>query len=398
MQPDEFSEQAPGELVPVSISSLDPIKRTPVNVDTFAFVPNPLPVDLPLSDELVLELELAAHALGSLDGLGRHLTNPALLIQPYLRREAVASSKIEGTIADYEQLVLFEEANLTSPEGPDVGEVLNYVRTLNYGLYRPEGRRISTALLREMHTILMASVRGSNRNPGQFRTKQVYIGRPGAAVAQARFVPPPAHEVPALMMDLERSIDQQTRLPRLVRAAMLHYQFETIHPFEDGNGRIGRVLIPLLFQDWGLLAQPILYLSPFFEEHRRTYYDLLLSVSQTGDWESWISFFVAGVRSQAQDAHARAGALLELRERYRQRFGSGAPVRTLEIIEHLFESPVLTSAQLTSRYDIPQSSAQSAIRFLEREGVLRETTGRRRDRVYLAEEISTIISKQQDPI
>lgn len=176
---------------------------------------------------------------------------------------------------------------------------------------------------------------------------------------------------------------------------MLHYQFETIHPFEDGNGRIGRVLIPLLFQEWRLLAQPILYLSPFFEEHRRDYYDLLLSVSQKGAWEDWISFFVAAVRTQAQDAHSRAGALLQLRETYRQRFLTGSPVRTLEIIEHLFESPVLTSTQLTSRYDIPQSSAQSVLRFLEDQGVLRETTGRRRDRVYLADQISDIIGREE---
>ena len=393
MHPDDFTEQAPGELVPVSISYLDSIKNIPVSVSTHAFVPNPLPVDLSLTDELILELEAAAHALGALDGLGRHLTNPSLLIQPYLRREAVASSKIEGTIADYEQLVLFEEANLISSEGPDVAEVLNYVRALTYGLNRPPDRRISTVLLREMHTILMDNVRGAERNPGQFRTKQVYIGRPGAGVSQARFVPPPAAEVPALILDLERSMDDQSRLPKLVRAAMLHYQFETIHPFEDGNGRIGRVLIPLLFQEWGLLARPILYLSPFFEEHRRTYYDLLLSVSQTGNWEEWIDFFVAAVRTQAHDAHSRGGDLLELRETYRQRFQRGAPVRTLDTIEHLFESPVLTSSQLTSRYDISRSSAQSVIRFLEREGVLRETTGRKRDRVYLAEEISAIISK-----
>lgn len=391
MHPDDFTENAPGELVPVSISYLDRIKNVPASVNTYAFVPNPLPFDLPLSDALTLELEAAAHALGALDGLGRHLTNPSLLIRPYLRREAVASSKIEGTIADYEQLVLFEEANVISSEGPDVAEVLNYVRALTYGLHRPEDRRISTVLLREMHTILMKNVRGGQRNPGQFRTKQVYIGRPGALVEQARFVPPPPHEVPALMRDLERSIDERSQIPKIVRAAMLHYQFETIHPFEDGNGRIGRVLIPLLFQEWGLLARPILYLSPFFEAHRSAYYDLLLAVSQSGNWEEWISFFVAAVRTQAQDAHHRAGSLLELRETYRLRFQSRAPSRTLDVIEHLFESPVLTSRQLTERYEVSQSSAQTVIRFLEGEGVLRETTGRKRDRVYLADQIAAIV-------
>lgn len=394
MLPSDFTDNAPGQLVPVSISHLDPIRNIPISVSTHAFVPNPLPNDLVLSDSLIVDLEAAAHALGSLDGLGRYLTNPALLIQPYLRREAVASSKIEGTIADYEQLVLFEEANLTSPEGPDVGEVMNYVRALTYGLNRPEDRQISTVLIREMHTILMANVRGSERNPGQFRQKQVYIARPGVAVEEARFVPPPASEVPALMLDLERNIGVDSRLPKIVRAAMLHYQFETIHPFEDGNGRIGRVLIPMLFQQWGLLERPLLYLSPYLERHRPTYYDLLLEVSQTGKWEEWIRFFVDAVQTQAKDAHTRARALLELRESYRQRFQSSAPTRTLETVERLFESPVLTSSQLAKRFHpVSRSSIQAVIRHLEAGGVLKEVTGRQRDRVYLAAEIAAIVSK-----
>lgn len=393
MRPEGFLADAPGQLVPITVTDMSAVDHLPRSIQTWSFLPNPMPDSFPLGLGLDQRLEAAAQAIGTLNGLGTLLANPYLLIRPFLRREAVASSRIEGTIADLRELVLFEELEETAPPGSDVGEVLNYVQALEYGFQRPADRLVSSAFIRELHQILMKDVRGGDRRPGSFRDKQVFIGQRGTGVESARFVPPPGAEVPGLMLDLERAIAAPSTLPKLVRIALIHYQFETIHPFEDGNGRVGRLLIPLLLQDWTLLDRPLLYLSDYFERERKAYVDGLLGVSQRGDWVGWIALFLDAVRFQATDAVARSQRLLALREAYRERYQERRPAKTLAVIDGLFAAPTLTISKVASRLGIPYSSAQNIVNLLLRDGVLIEVTGRKRDRVYLAGEILTSLDQ-----
>jgi Fic family protein len=393
MRRESFLENAPGQLVPVTLTEIDPVDYTPRVQKSWAFLPDPLPNELHLGGGLDQRLEAAAQAIGTLNGLATLLTNSYLLIRPFLRREAVASSRIEGTVADLRQLVLFEESEETAPPDSDVHEVYNYVRALEYGLRRPTDRSITESLIREMHRLLMEGVRGGHRAPGDYRQGQVYIGQQGTGIESARFVPPPGTEVPLLMHDLERYIVEPSTLPKLVRIALIHYQFETIHPFEDGNGRTGRLLIPLLLQQWNLLSRPLLYLSDYFERERRAYVDGLLAVSQRGDWEGWVGIFLDAVRFQADDAVKRGQRLLSLREEYRRRYQGKRPARALDAIDGLFETPTLTIKGLAERLEIPYSSALNVVTTLAADGVLIEATGRKRERVYLAAEILAILSQ-----
>jgi Fic family protein len=244
-----------------------------------------------------------------------------------------------------------------------------------------------------MLRLLMEGVRGGHRGPGDYRQGQVYIGQQGTGIDLARFVPPPGTEVPALMHDLERYILEPSTLPKLVRIALIHYQFETIHPFEDGNGRTGRLLIPLLLQQWNLLSRPLLYLSDYFERERRAYVDGLLAVSQQGDWDGWVGIFLDAVRFQANDAVTRGQRVLSPREEYRRRYQGKRPARTLDAIDGLFEAPTLTIKGLAERLEIPYSSALNVVTTLAADGVLTEATGRKRRRVYLATEIMAILSQ-----
>ena len=376
------NQKQPGTLVKVDAQT----------EDTFGFLPDPLPPEIQLDLTLTNLITEATHALGTLNGLGQTLANPYLLIRPFLRREAVASSRIEGTRTELDQLLLFEASEATATAGSDVREVENYVRALEYGLAQPSDRALSTALIKEMHAILMTDVRGGDRHPGTFRNVQVYIGQRGAGMRAARFIPPPPTEVPALMRDLERHIADPSDIPALIRIALIHYQFETIHPFEDGNGRLGRLLIPMLLGSWRLLDRPLLYLSDYFERYRDDYLDGLLHVSRNGDWRGWIDFFLVAVRTQATDALERGKGLLNLREQYRQRYQVRGSVNMLRIIDELFAQPAVTIGGIASRLGIAYTSAQAAIVALENDGVLQERTGRKRGRVYTAAEIVEILS------
>src|ERR687898_1451233 len=309
MQRKEFSSEAPGRLVTLGEGR-------------WAFVPAALPPKLAYGPPLVAALSEADRALGELAGLGRTLRNPYLLTRPFLRREAVLSSRIEGTQASLVDLYAFEVESplFDEPERrDDVHEVQNYVRALEHGLERLEELPISVRLLREMHAVLMEGVRGAQRDPGEFRRVQNWIGPPGAEISEASYVPPPPGEIPATLGALERYVHEDTGLPPLVDIALVHYQFEAIHPFLDGNGRIGRLLITLMLIERDLLPEPLLYLSAYFERHRGAYYDHLLAVSQKGEWEEWLLFFLRGVSVEARDASLRAGKLFDLRETYRQR-------------------------------------------------------------------------------
>jgi Fic family protein len=301
MQPSEFSPAAPGRVVKV-------------HTGFWAYVPNPLPPPLDSTWQLA--------------GLARTLPNPHLLIRPFVRREAVLSSRIEGTEASLSDLFFFEAASAPAQAAGDVLEVANYVKALEYGLTRLADLPVSPRLLREMHERLMTDVRGRHLAPAEFRRSQNWIGPPGCSLAEATYVPPPPDLMDATLADLERYIHARSDLPPLVRLALIHYQFEAIHPFLDGNGRIGRLLITLLLAVWGLLPQPVLYLSAFFERHRSEYYDRLLAVSRRAEWEVWIEYFLAGVCSQAQDARDRSRRLLDLRETYAVGTRLGASLAT----------------------------------------------------------------------
>jgi len=360
-----------------------------------AFVPNPLPPTLQWSPSLVTRLSEADRGLGELAGLGRMLLNPQLLIMPFVRREAVLSSRIEGTQASLSDLYAYEAVQLSLFEPPpDVREVYNYVRALEYGLERLQTLPLSLRLIREIHARLMEGVRGEHQTPGDFRRRQNWIGRPGCTMNEATYVPPPAPEMRKALDALEKFLHAPPTVPPLVRLGLIHYQFEAIHPFIDGNGRIGRLLLTLLLCAWDLLPQPLLYLSAYFEAQRQAYYDLLLRVSQKGAWEDWLAFFLGGVTMQAQDAAVRARRLQDLRERYRGRFKAArAAGRLLRLVDLLFERPVFTMPQIAEALGVNYASAGRYINQMEAAGLLREITGQARNRVYRADEVLTAIEE-----
>ena len=382
MREEDFSPNGPGRLVSTGDRRL-------------AFVPDPLPPKVDFGSQLVEALSEADRALGELAGLGRTLPNPYLLTQPFLRREAVLSSRIEGTQASLVDLYAFEAEPplFGEPERrEDVQEVKNYVRALEYGIERLEELPLSLRLLREMHAILMEGVRGTHRDPGEFRRIQNWIGPPGADAADASYVPPPPGEILEALGSLEQYIHRQTGLPPLVDIALVHYQFEAIHPFLDGNGRIGRLLITLMLIERDLLPEPLLYLSAYFERHRSDYYDHLLTVSQKGAWENWLLFFLHGVVAEARDAARRAGRLFDLRESYRERFQrEGAGASRLSAMDHLFARPVTDINEMSKALSVSFEAARRLVNSLEEEGFLEEITGRRRNRVYAAREVMQVL-------
>jgi Fic family protein len=380
MRREDFSEHSPGRLITAPEGHL-------------AFSPNPLPPDLALPRSTVNLLVEAERALGELRGLGRRgLPNPHLLIRPFLRQEAVLSSRIEGTRADLEQLLLFEISPTDEPEQADVLEVANYVAALELGYALLERLPISLRLIREVHGRLMAGVRGQERRPGEFRHVQNLIGVPGDTAATARFVPPPVQEMHAALSDLERFWgERRDDLPFLIRMSLFHYQFEAIHPFMDGNGRVGRLVIALQLRE--VLPQPLLYLSGYFERHRRDYLDHLQAVSQSGAWMPWIDFFLQGVVEQAHEATQRSHDLLDLLDRYQD--WASATTRSgnvRDLIEFLFEQPIVSVADVSDRIGVTTRAANLLVQRLVDQGIVTEITGRQRNRRFAAREIIAIVS------
>jgi Fic family protein len=359
-----------------------------------AYMPYPLEPDIQLGMELVSTLSEADRGLSELAGVARTLPNPHLLIGPFVRREAVLSSRIEGTQASLSDLFFFEAANLRKKEIPDVQEVANYVKALEYGLECVSELPVSLRLIREMHKRLLSGVRGEYQTPGEFRRSQNWIGPPGCTLMDAVFVPPPVEEMNQSLDAFEKYLHEPSRLPPLIRLAMIHYQFEVIHPFLDGNGRIGRLLITLLLCTQRLLPQPLLYLSAFFERHRDDYYRLLLAVSQKGHWENWIGFFLRAVATQAHDAIQRSDKLLELWRGYRARMQEArASALLLQLVDELFEYPAVTNRNAADRLSITPRSAQLNVEKLVGAGILKEATGQQRNRVYVAPEIIHILEE-----
>ncbi|MCI0403760.1 MAG: Fic family protein [Acidobacteria bacterium] len=382
MKATDFEGSYPGRLVPTIEGAL-------------AFAPNPLPPALPVNWEMSRTLSEADRRLGELAGVARNLPNPHLLIGPFARREAVLSSRIEGTQTSLSELLLFEAANPTREATGDVREVANYVHAMDHGIRRLEQLPVSLRLMRELHGLLMRGVRGAERTPGEFRRVQNWIGPAGIPIANATFVPPPVSEMNQALMELEIYLHAPSDLPPLVRLGLIHYQFEAIHPFVDGNGRIGRLLVTLLLCSENLLPQPLLYLSAFLERNRTDYYRLLREVSRAGNWMDWTSFFLRGIGEQASDAVERSHRLLDLWQRYRRELQSARHTGTLvQLVDMLFESPFVTPAGVSSRLKVSWPTAQNQILRLAEMNILHEATGRRRNRVFVAQEILDLIQRE----
>ncbi|HEY2291396.1 MAG TPA: Fic family protein [Thermoanaerobaculia bacterium] len=356
-----------------------------------AFIPAPLPPELAYDSSLVLALSRADAALSELSGLGRQLPNPHLLIAPYVRREAVLSSRIEGTRASLSDLLLDEAEPEHFADG-DIREVRNYVAALELGLGRLRELPLSLRLVRELHEWLMEGVRGEQATPGEFRRSQNWIGPAGSTPATTPYVPPPADALMDCLGNWESFLHDRDRFPDLVQCAVMHEQFEAIHPFLDGNGRVGRLLITLFLVERGRLSQPLLYLSDYIEAHRQEYYDRLQRVRTDGDWSGWLHFFLIGVEQTARSAVLQASRLMDLREIHRERLGKKP--NALRLLDELFVNPYLTAARAAQILTSSRPTARQAIGLLQSEGLLEEVTGRSWRRIYLARPILEVIEER----
>lgn len=343
-------------------------------------------------------LEKAALALAELNNISKNIPNPSLFMYMYVRKEALLSSQIEGTQSSFSDLILFEHDQKPEISIEDVEEVSNYVKAINYGIERLKSNfPLSLRLLREIHSILLAGVRGSDKLPGEFRRSQNWIGgtRPGNAL----FVPPPVEELPDCLSNLEQFLHDDT-VPVLIKAAIAHVQFETIHPFLDGNGRLGRLLITLLLVEGELLDQPLLYLSLYLKQNRNTYYDLLQEVRIHGSWETWIEFFLTGVLSSSQQAVKTAMDINNLFEEDRKKISSlgRARISCEQTLEYLKELPQVSVQVLAKELKVSDPTARSSLNHLVKLGIVEETTGKQRDKVYLYRKYLNILEEGAEPI
>lgn len=365
------------------------IVRTPEGYH--AFVPAP-PPGIAYDADLVAALSRADAAVSELSGLGRFLPNPHLLIAPYVRREAVLSSRIEGTRASLSDILLDEvHADIPHGDEDDVREVRNYVTALEFGIRRLRHLPLSLRVVRELHGKLMKGVRGNSATPGEFRRSQNWIGPAGSTPATATYVPPPVAEMNRALGHWEQSLHQRDKYPDLIQCALMHEQFEAIHPFLDGNGRVGRLLITLFLMERGRLTQPLLYLSAYIEAHRQDYYLLLQRVRTHCDWPAWLRFFLTGVAETANDALTRAASLMNLRETYRRRL-TGKP-NALVLLDALFANPYIAAAGAQKILGVSNPTARQVIAAMEKAGMLREITGRKWGQLFVARPILKVIEK-----
>jgi Fic family protein len=352
-----------------------------------AFIPAALPPIPPLriEGELQTLLSRADLALGRLDGSIQTLPNPDLFVFMYVRKEAVLSSQIEGTQSSLQDL-LAAEARILSPERPsDVDEVVNYVDAMNHGLARLADLPVSVRLIREIHEKLLTGVRGSRLTPGELRRTQNWIGPGGSTLSDATFVPPPPEEVPAALGALEAFLHENDNLPLLIKVGLAHAQFETIHPFLDGNGRVGRLLITFLLCERKVLQKPVLYLSHFFKQHRQAYYDRLQAVRDGGDWEGWLTFFLRGIVEVSAQATETARRILALREVHRSQITDHlgrAAGNGHKVLERLYEHPIVSVAEVRKLTGTTNPAANQLVGRLVERGILSEITGRKRHRRF----------------
>ncbi|MBI5251795.1 MAG: Fic family protein [Desulfomonile tiedjei] len=375
------------------------VRQTTASEGFEAFVPFALPPNPPLDIDLDL-LEHANRAVGRLDALTLLLPDPSLFLYFYVRKEAVLSSQIEGTQSSLSDLLLHEYHEAPGVPIDDVEEVSQYVAALNHGLERLRGGfPLSLRLIREIHGILLSKGRGSTKTPGEFRRSQNWVG--GTRPGNARFVPPPPEEVMVCLGELEKFLhDQPVRTPLLLKAALSHVQFETIHPFLDGNGRLGRLLITFLLCIEGALSEPLLYLSLYFKEHRDTYYDLLQRVRVEGDWEAWVNFFLEGVIGTAEQAVKTAQRITNLftDDRTRIEKMGQAAGNALRVHSYLQKKPVLEIPRASAEIGVSQPTVTSALKRLEEIGVVKEITGKARDRIYVYKEYLDILGEGTQPL
>jgi cell filamentation protein, protein adenylyltransferase len=358
-------------------------RRTPGHHGYVAYFPATTPRALDLPASTVRLLGDAEGALGRLAGVGRLVRNPDLLIRPYLLREALSSTRIEGTQASMAEV--FEADAAGEAPNADVEEVVNYVAAMRWGLERLDELPLSTRLLCEMHRRLMAGVRGRELAPGELRTSQNWIGAPGSTIETAQFVPPPPGELPALLADWERFAHEEAELPLLVQNALLHSQFETIHPFLDGNGRLGRLLLVFFLIARGRLSVPLLYLSAYLERHRQDYYEALQAIRERGDPIPWIDLFLTAVQTQADDAVPRAERIIALQESYLQAAATMGTPNALALVDLICENPVVTTRSIEDRLSVSRPTALRLLRRMEEQGVLTEAdSGVRGQRRYVA--------------
>lgn len=381
MNPDDFKNSAAGKC----IKTLG---------GYWAFIPNPLPPRIEYDQELINLLSDADRLLGELSGTGRLLPNPYLLIAPYVRREAVSSSRIEGTQASLNDLFFFEAEEQQLPKVPDVREVRNYVRAMEYGINRLKKLPVSIRLVKEIHKILMEGVRGKHATPGELRRTQNWIGPPGCTLNESTYVPPPVEEMKQSLGEWEKYLHSNPKQPPLIQCALMHYQFETVHPFLDGNGRIGRLLITFFLCEKNYLTQPLLYLSAFFDRFRDEYYSRLLAISQQGDWHGWVKFFLRGVATQSKDALTDARKILDLHTKYQNvlRNTKKIPVAAHRLIDELFANPVISIAGLSKKWDTPFISVKRGVSRLVEIGILREATDRKRNKLFIATELMKLLT------
>jgi Fic family protein len=377
MRPKDFKNPAAGRAIQSSRG-------------VWAFIPAPLPPALKFDAQLAMEQSRADAALSELAGVGRLLPNPHLMIDPLMRQEAVLSSRIEGTRASLSEVLEAEALDLDSAQdSSDLREVRNYVAAMTHGIARLKTLPLSLRLVRELHEKLMHNVRGHYATPGEFRRSQNWIGPQGSSPETAAYVPPPIDEMTKALANWEVFLHDRDALPDLLQCAIMHEQFEAIHPFLDGNGRVGRLLITLFLIERGRLPQPLLYLSAFIEAHRREYYDLLQRVRTHGDWSSWLKWFLRGVAETARDAAARAAELVSMREKYRASIAGKATATRL--LDCLFVNPYVNVQRVRMLLRCSAPTAGKAIDELETRGIVVEATGRQWNRWYVAQQILDVL-------
>lgn len=363
-----------------------------------AFLPGPLPPAIKYDERLVGLISEASLQIGNLSGVGDFIPNPHLLIRPYLRKEAVVSSRIEGTqatIADIFRVEAGDVINRTEKENKRVDEVLNYVRALDECLGDiSNGQRIDVQMIKKAHRILMTNVRGEEQEPGELRTVQNWIGEDKGKIEDATYVPPPPEHIDKLLTDLEHFIQNPVgRISPLVQCAIVHYCFEAIHPFRDGNGRIGRLLISIMLAEKGILEQPLLYLSSYIERNKTEYYALLLKVSQKSDWTSWIIFFLKGIITQAKEAFGNIKKMQSLKRKYKGKLDAKKASRVVTMIaDYLFANPIISITQVAKELGVNYHSTQNAIKVLVAMEILIEGGNKRRGKLFVAYEILGILS------
>lgn len=390
MNPKEFNTKRAGEI----------FEYQDEGETVVTFLPSPLPPEISYEEDMVRLVEEAASNLNDLKGTGRNLPNPNIFIQPYILKEAVVSSQIEGTRTSFEEAVIQADEEVEDTrETRDLQEVRNYAEALEYGMDRLGKEPLTVDLIRRIHEKLMSRVRGEERSPGEFRDKQVHIGEIGVSREDAEFVPMPPEKIEEAMEDLIEFIQEDHSMPYLVKSALIHYQFETIHPFEDGNGRMGRLLIILDMLNKDKLTQPLLYLSEYFNNNKIRYYEKLQNVREKGEYEEWIKFYLRAVKNQSKKSTETAVKILDKKEDYRNKLRErGVPENCMILMEQMFDLQSRTISDISEELNVSYHTARSYIRALRGENIAEELERDGREQHYILGEILDMMDEQSPEV